>query len=228
MLNLRINMFYVSAVFLVASVVSSGTPVPTSSVLDGGGGVYSNASFAGAGAIGQGTPLGFTTNPAKGNYSGFLQTYVDRPDLDNDADGIADENDTDDDNDGLTDLAEVTGSGFDPVIGTDLFDADTDDDGVGDGDESVAGTNPRDADSLLEIKTVDRENDNEVIEWKSRQGKTYDILHASNIFELAFSPETAEVVTVTSGGVGHFLETTTTITNSSTGATRFYNVKVKP
>ncbi len=84
-----------------------GATAQTSSVLASGGGVHSNATFSGVGTIGQGTPLGYTFNMENDNYSGFLQTYLDRPDLDNDMDGIADENDTDDDNDGLSDLAEV-------------------------------------------------------------------------------------------------------------------------
>ena len=197
-------------------------------MLDSGGGVHSNAFYSGVGAVGQGTPVGFNSNPDRDNYSGFLHTFVSRPDLDNDVDGIADENDTDDDNDGLTDLAEVRGSGFDPTTITDLFNADTDNDGTGDGEESVASTNPQDPDSQLAVIRIDLQNGSEVVEWKSRQGKTYDLLRAGTIFELVSAPETAAVVTVTSGGAGPFLETSTVSTNPSTGGKVFYGVRVKP
>ncbi len=218
-------------VWLALARVSSadgGVFTRESSVLDSSGGAYSNLSYSGVGAVGQGTPVGFNFNGAKNNYSGFLNTFVARPDLDNDMDGVADENDIDDDNDGLTDVAELTGSGFNPMTGTDLFDSDTDDDGTDDAEESVAGTNPQDPDSQLALIRVDLEAGDEVVEWKSRQGKTYYILRASNIFELVSGPETADVVKVTSGGVGPFLETTTTTTIPGTGDTIFYGVKVKP
>jgi hypothetical protein len=197
-------------------------------VLGSSGGNHSNLSFTGVGVVGQGTPLGFTYNSAIDSYNGFLQSYVDRPDLDNDADGIADENDTDDDDDGLTDLSEVTGSSFDPATRTDPLAADSDGDGSSDGNESIAGTNPQDADSELVILGLVLEGGQEVIEWKSRQGKTYDVLRATSVFELGTSPETSEVVTVIGGGMGLFLETTTTSTNLNTGTMMFYGVKVKP
>ena len=208
--------------------VCLAAPVETSSVLDSSGGVHSNSSFTGVGAVGQGTPLGFAFNSTKHSYSGFLQTYVDQPDSDNDMDGIVDENDIDDDNDGLPDVAEVTGSEFDPVTSTDLFNQDTDGDGAHDGDERVAGTNPLDADSALIIIALEQGGGQEVIEWKSRQGITYDVLRANSISGLNSSPEIADVVTVTGGGIGPFLETTTTSTNLSSGTAVFYGVKVKP
>ncbi len=225
------NLFYGMVLSCLLACLGSlcfGATAQTSSVLGSGGGVYSNATFKGVGTIGQGTPLGHTFNMAKDNYSGFLHTYVDRPDLDNDMDGIADENDTDDDNDGLSDTSEVTGSSFDPETETDIFNADTDSDGTSDGEESGAGTNPQDPDSQLLIIGIDRTSGEEVVEWKSRQGKTYEVLRTSNIFDIVSSPETTEVVTVTSGGVGPFLETTTTSTNLSTGNVVYYRVKVKP
>jgi uncharacterized repeat protein (TIGR01451 family) len=66
--------------------------------------------------------------------------------LDNDGDGLPDDCDDDDDNDGLLDTAEAT-------LGTNPFDGDTDDDGLGDGVEIngtgllQAPTNPLLADS---------------------------------------------------------------------------------
>ena len=38
-----------------------------SSVLDSSGGAYSNLSYSGVGAVGQGTPVGFNFNGAKNN-----------------------------------------------------------------------------------------------------------------------------------------------------------------
>ena len=208
-------------------VVSFGATDQTSFVVDAGGGTSSNAFFSGVSAVGQGTPIGLTANAAFANYSGFLNTFVARPDLDHDTDGVVDENDPDDNNDGLTDLAELEGSAFDPATSTDVFHPDTDGDGAGDRDESVAETNPRDPNSVLALRG-EFDGANELIEWKSREGKTYELLRSSGIFELATAPQTTDVVTVLSGGVGPFKETTTVRTNEPPGEGAYYRVKALP
>lgn len=63
---------------------------------------------------------------------------------DTDGDGIYDFYDFDSDGDGLSDAAERD------VYGTDPYSADTDGDGFSDGAEAAAGTNPRDANDIIE------------------------------------------------------------------------------
>ena len=44
------------------------------------------------------------------------------------------------------------------------------------------------------------------MEWQSREGKTYLIRRAASVDALSSSPETFGPITITSGGVGPFLE----------------------
>ena len=109
--------------------------------------------YAGSGAsLGQSDALGFAGG------SGTLTTLAPGfwpiaagalPSLDTDGDGLPAWLDDDDDDDGLLDVVETrTGvfvSGSD--TGTNPIDADSDDDGVSDGDEVAAGSDPNDPES---------------------------------------------------------------------------------
>ncbi|MFT5239409.1 MAG: hypothetical protein ACI9OU_000408 [Candidatus Promineifilaceae bacterium] len=88
------------------------------------------------------------------NFSGALRTHVWRPDLDADADGLADESDADNDNDGLTDRDELAGDLESGRGVTDLGTADTDGDGLGDGQEVLSGTDPLDSTSQIRISDI--------------------------------------------------------------------------
>ncbi len=115
--------------------------------------VSAGPRYAGSGAsLGQSDALGFAGG------SGTLTTLAPGfwpiaagalPSLDTDGDGLAAWLDDDDDDDGLLDVVETrTGvfvSGSD--TGTDPIDADSDDDGVSDGDEVARGTDPLEVDS---------------------------------------------------------------------------------
>ena len=60
---------------------------------------------------------------------------------------------------------------------------DSDGDGLNDGAEEVAGTSPRDKDSLLAIAAVDGESPNRVvITWPSVSNRVYAITRATNLY----------------------------------------------
>jgi hypothetical protein len=66
--------------------------------------------------------------------------------FDNDGDLIGNNADPDDDNDGLPDAYELA-NGFDPLVSSDTFEDDADDDGYSDFSEYLADTDPNDASS---------------------------------------------------------------------------------
>lgn len=197
-------------------------------VLGSSGGRVSNGSVQLTSTVGQGGPPGYIENGNHLLHSGFLNSFILQPQRDTDADGRIDEYDPDDDADGLGDLVELAGSGFDPLTVTDPLINDSDADGVADGSEAVAGTNPLDANSLLTIIQADRTGAGAVIEWRSRQGKTYEVWYGSSIQEVNTNPQLLEIVTVTGGGQGAFLETTTTSTNAAPSASNIYRIEVQP
>lgn len=198
-----------------------------SAVVDGGGNFSTNITYQHFSAIGQGGPVGFNDSAANINYSGFLNTFLLAPDQDTDADGVSDENDPDDDNDALRDTTEIAGIAFNPQTGTDPFLADSDSDGAADGVESVAGTNPLDPASLLAILFASTDGTNDIVEWQSRGGKTYDVVQAASVDSLSVAPTVVDTVTA-SGGIGPWFETTTTTTNAAAGAEAYYGVSVQP
>jgi hypothetical protein len=116
-------------------------------ISNGGGDYLSNQTLAGL-------PLG-TANLANTknlwnlkNYSGNQLFTVSAPAVvDTDGDTIPDSTDPDDDNDGLTDVVETnTGIFVDATnTGSNPLNADTDSDGINDGPEVTAGTNPNKA-----------------------------------------------------------------------------------
>jgi len=212
------------ALCLAVRVPLFGQTTETSRVLDGAGGVCTNAAYAATVAACQSGPVGFNSGIGKLNYSGFLQTFVARPDLDNDADGTADENDPDDDNDGLTDATELGGSAFEPSVYTDMMLSDTDGDGATDGQEAVAGTNPLEFESLFRITRVDAAPDTVTVFWQGRGGRTYELICASNLLELATNA--VLVTTVTAEGGSHpWFETESSGTNQSPSSFVFYRVR---
>jgi hypothetical protein len=181
-----------------------------------------------------GQPGGIFTNAAgeQRNYAGFLQAAdVKKWKLDHDGDGVPDELEDDNDSDGLADASEIQGAEFDPTTPTDVNVADTDGDGMSDGAEAGAGSNPTDKDSLLVIADFAHQQPatNMVVRWQARSGKTYEVAAAST---LQAGPVTGVVGTVTvsdPGALPPWYETSGTFTNvAPTNAARFYRVQVKP
>jgi len=116
------------------------------------------------------------------NYAGFLNTFSVQPGLDTDGDGLENEADADNDADRLTDIAEVEGRSFDPATGSNPNLADTDDDGISDYGEAVAGTNPNNSTSLLHIVSIANNSGNKEITYIAREGKTYNIRATEETF----------------------------------------------
>ena len=200
----------------------------TSRTVDSAGMVSGNASYQTVNAAGQGCPVGLTSNSRYLNYSGFLGTFVLQPSADIDGDNVIDENDPDDDGDGLWDSDELLGSSFSPSTATSTSLADTDGDGINDGSEAVAGTNPTDADSLLIMSGVRRvANNNQVVSWQARADFDYEVLRASTVSDLSTNSTVIGAITATNG-FGAWQETTASITVTNSATRSFYVIRVVP
>lgn len=196
-------------------------------VVDGSGGWMSNSLYRCLSAACQPAPIGTGAGGGLHNQSGFLFSFLYHPDLDNDADGMADEDDPDDDNDGLSDAGELSGVGFDPQTPTDSLLADSDGDGADDASEAQAGTNPRDAGSHLRITDLQVAGGEAVVTWSSREGYSYDLIEASTAAALNRNGTTVSTVTATDG-VGAWQETASSVTNPAALPAQFYRVRVAP
>ena len=196
-------------------------------VVDGSGGWASNSAYRCLSAACQPGPVGMNSGVELRNASGFLSAFLLHPDLDNDADGIADEDDPDDDNDLLSDADELNGGSFDPQTPTDSMSADSDGDGSPDGLEAHTGTNPHDAASQLRITDVHLLPGSAVVTWTSREGYTYDLVLGPSVETLTSSGTVVSTVTAT-GGVGPWWETASSATNAVVLPVQFYGINVAP
>lgn len=197
----------------------------TARVLDGCGGWSSNAIYTTVIAACQSCPVGVISGSTYISRGGFMESFLLDPGMDNDGDGIADENDPDDDNDGLCDTQEIDGTAFDPVTPTSPFLIDTDGDGVSDSIEVLSGTDPLDSRSVFEIASIGRDLSGVHITWNSREWLTYDLLRGSSLDELSISPVLVIAVTAGSGsGVWH--ETQSTATDPSGTVKSFYRLRL--
>jgi len=195
-----------------------------SSVLDGSGARSSGGNFTNISASGQPGGVVVSSGGTFVNQAGFLNTFMLKPDLDTDGDGLADELDQDNDNDGLADAREISGSGFNPTTPTQVNATDTDGDGASDGAEAAAGTDPTNIDALLNIIRIAQAGGQEV-GWIARGGKTY-ILHArTNLLAGNFDPIATNTAV---GGVAPWFITTNAIVDASNNLAEFYAVEVLP
>ncbi len=192
-----------------------------------GGGWTSNEVVHCVSAVGGGT-LGAGLSSAKHRaFSGQLNTFVLRPDLDLSGNGIPDENDPDDDADGLSDRLELAGSAFDPSTATNPRAADSDGDGVPDAEESVAGTNPLDAASMLELLAGVRQGGTLTLAWRARGGVVYDVLAALEPGELRQEPQLLGQM-VGPAGQGVWNESEASFVHQPGSARLVYGIRVSP
>ncbi len=215
---------------LFYAVLAQGLSAATNEVarvFDGSGGTSSNLAYFSFIASAQPNPTGLTTNGLNRNLSGFLNAFIMFPGLDNDGDGIVDENDPDDDNDGLTDASELGGGAFLPITGTDMFAFDTDGDGASDGEEACAGTNPLDPLNILQIVSIESSAGEAVVTWKARDGRTYQLLGSTNVSSLISDPSVEGTVTA-SGGIAPWFQTLVEGTNAPVSTQMFYRVRLVP
>jgi hypothetical protein len=229
---------FVSAIVLLALLLLSGPALAQtyrnlSSVHDGSGIMSTNTVSIGGkdyrhvSAAGQ--PGGIATNASGSlnNYAGFLQAVdIKHPNQDTDGDGVPDEISTDNDGDHLTDLAEVEGSGFSPATGTGVNKADTDGDGIDDGREQRAGTDPTDINANLEIVDIRKTASGKEITYIARSDKPYTIRGSDGSFQ---EPSSDLGTDTESGGAGAWMVRTNTFTDSSVNTNaRYYAVEPMP
>jgi len=191
--------------------------------LNGGGGVSSNAAFYSIGAVGLPCPVGKPHSTSHWISAGTLASFLARPNLDFDGDGIPDEDDRDDDGDGLHDVDELTGVAFTPPTTSNPFDSDSDDDGSSDGEEATAGTDPDDDNVVFRISEMTQRPDAVVITWQGREGISYDLVVADSP---SFAGQTVAANVVAAGGTGTWYQTTVSVTNVTSESRLFYRIRI--
>ncbi len=194
-------------------------------VQDGAGITSSSGALTNIAACSQSGGTRIAAGGSFVNMAGYLNTFH-ISDNDADRDGLVDELDLDNDNDGLADFAEITGVSFNPVTPSDPQTADSDRDGMPDKQESDAGTNPQDANSLLHILSVENTADGRMISWQSRGGYRYEILGSTQISSLGEAPVLEQVTA--SGGVAPWFDTVSVYTDTAYHAKGYYGVQRVP
>ncbi|MBA4387068.1 MAG: hypothetical protein C0404_03745 [Verrucomicrobia bacterium] len=219
------------AIFIAGCLTASAQYTNRSSVLDGSGTVSSGGGYTNISASCQpgGISLALAgtlpVNPGTiVNQPGFVNAFVLRPNQLS-IHGLPVEIDPDNDGDALSDLAELTGSSFSPAAPTDPNKADSDADGIADGAEALAGTNPGDDSSVLMITSIAVTNGQCVVAWNARGNneRTYRVLTATEpgkpFSTVIFSNSVA-------GGVAPWYVVTKSVVAAATTNSLFYRVDV--
>jgi len=186
------------------------------------GGMLSNIT-----AVAQSGGVAISSGGVLWNQAGFLNTFVLKPGLDTDADGLADEEDTDNDNDALTDCSELDGSGFSPATATNPNTPDSDSDGALDGAEAAAGTDPSDPYAFLRFVSINCTPDSVQLGWFARSNKTYRVMTASAITN-PFTNLLAEVTVHAAAAAPWYVVTNYYDDTAFTATNLFYRVLVVP
>lgn len=152
----------------------------TPAVFDMAGGVTVANQMTNVMAVGQ-SHAGVSRNGRLVNYGGFIQSLLLKPRMDHDGDGLPDEVDLDNDNDSLEDSVEIDGSMFSPPIATGVNDPDSDDDGMVDGAEWIADTNPTNPASVLVITGLGRQEEGIRVEWAGGIGARQYLLRKHSL-----------------------------------------------
>ena len=198
-----------------------------SSVLDGSGTRSAGGSYTNISAAGQPGGIAVSAGGTYVNQAGFLNTFVLKPALDTDGDGLADEMDNDNDNDALADQTELAGSSFAPATVTSPNLADTDGDGIPDAAESVAGTDPTSATAGFRILAITNAAGLRYVAWTARGNneRTYVVRSAPQVS----GPFTTVVFSNTvAGGTFPWYAVTNAIGDATAATNLFFAVEVKP
>lgn len=224
---MRIHAWVFALVACVAVSSAHAQFTNSSTVLDGSGTVSSGGGYTNISAAGQ--PGGIAESSGGGyvNQAGFLNTFVLKPGLDTDGDGLANELDQDNDNDQLGDAAEIAGAGFSPTSPTLVNVADTDGDGMADGFESVSGTDPNDLNAHLRFVAISNSASGRDVAWLARGNseRTY-VVRTAPAPGLPLS--TVIFSNTLAGGAAPWFAITTTLVHASASNTQFYAVEVRP
>jgi hypothetical protein len=185
-------------------------------------------AFQHAGAAGQPGGIFTNANGALRNYAGFLQA-VDIKKWNQAGPNGPYELTVDNDGDRLSDTTEVAGTGWpdNPGTFTDPNDPDTDHDAMSDHDESVAGSNPNDPDSLLEITDIRHAGDSRVVRFTARGDgvKQYRIVADDGSYGYPDRPLSTSTY---SGGTAPWYGVTAVYTNAGAASMRSYAVEALP
>ena len=222
-------MVFVVSLLLVVFSVNSGDAFAITmdaAVFNSGGGWTSNSAVRSIASIGEGIGGYYMAGTGYQTYHGSLNEFVLEPGEDTNGNGICDENDPDDDADGISDILELAGTQFDPTTPTNPKVTDSDNDGYSDVDEAAMGTNPLDANSLLQVVAISRESiGNVVVTWEGRESYDYEIISADTVEGLR---ENAVVeATVSAGtGAGDWKVAYPEYTNTTGSVNLFYGVRL--
>jgi hypothetical protein len=201
------------------STVHDGSGIMSTSTVLIGGVEYRHVSAAGQ-------PGGIFTNAngSLNNYAGFLQAVDIKKWNQTDIYGNPYELTPDNDVDGLTDLAEIEGDSFNPNTPTEVNIADTDGDGIADGGESIAETDPTDENINLEILSVDNSGGTGVVTYLARGSKLYHIRANDGSYQ---RPATDIGTDQEAGGSGAWLVRTNVYTDTGTTTQRTYAIEAQ-
>jgi len=199
----------------------------TSSVVDGAGNISGGGSYSNVNAIAQPSGVSVSSGGTFYNYAGFLGTFSLQTGLNTDGDALDNEADPDNDNDGLVDPVELDGTAFTPNSTTFVNVPDSDFDGLDDGEEATAGTDPNDPGAVLAFTSISTNSPEITVAWRARGGKTYDLFKKDDLLS---DDEDLLLTTNVTGGVGGWMVVTSRYTDATSVSTneRSYLIKVKP
>lgn len=218
--------------FLLADLPVQAQYSQVASVVNGFGGRSSGGTYThiSAGAQPGGIQVSYeggsvNYNGGRINRAGFLNLFVMSAVADANGNGIPDELDPDNDGDGLWDHWEVSGEKFSPVTATDPNTVDTDNNGATDFEEMMAGTDPSNPGSVLQIIALDRNGTDQQVTWTARGNN--ERIYVVRTIDDGYTGTPSAVIwsNTVGGGVAPWYATTMAITDPSVDA-RFYAVEV--